>query len=153
MRRWFFKPLLSVAAASLVSCAGALQPYAPAMVDCRVGLDCDRKWSRAARWVAMNAFYPIETRTDSLIKTSGPWGKSAGVAASVMKTPAPGGSARIVAYFECASIAGCAPTPEHLSRTFVAYVSGASSLVVDIPRPDLHARAPAPLGDPLLIFQ
>jgi hypothetical protein len=153
MMRRFFRPLLLGTAAMLASCAGAPQPYAPPLVVCRQGPDCDQKWRRAARWVAMNAFYPIETCADSLIKTSGPWGKSAGVAATVTKTPEPDGSALIAAYFECASITGCVPNPERLSQRFAAYVSGASSLVVDIPRPDLHARAPARLGDPLLIFQ
>jgi hypothetical protein len=147
---WRF--LLLSMTALLASCGG-MQRYAPAVVDCTDTPDCGCKWRRAAKFVAMNAFYPIETQTDSLIRTVGPFGKSAGIAATVIKTPVPGGGAQIVAYFDCASITGCAPTPDHLSRTFGAYVSGASSLIVDIPRPDLHPRAPAPLGDPLLIFQ
>ncbi len=101
----------------------------------------------------MNAAYPIETRTDSLIETSRPSGLTPGDAVSVLKTSAEDGVALIIASFECSSVTGCVPAPEQLSRTFVAYVGGSSSLVVDMPRPDRHCKAPAPFGDPLLLFQ
>ena len=52
-------------------------PHPPA-VGCNWGVDCDRKWSRATAWVAQNAFYKIETRTDWLIQTFGPEGEKSG---------------------------------------------------------------------------
>ena len=150
----FTKPVLLVTMVALSSCSCAPpQASLPAAVQCRPGADCDRKWSRATNWVSQNAFYPIQTRTDTLIQTSAPVGKSPGNSVTVYKIPQPDGRAEIIANFDCASLVGCVPGPDHLARTFVAYVSGESSLIVDIPRPDAHCRARAPLGDPLLLFQ
>ena len=150
----FAKPVSLIAMLALASCSCAPpQASPPAAVHCRSSADCDRKWSRATNWVSQNAFYPIQTRTDALIQTSAPVGKSPGNSVTVQKIPQPDGSAEIIANFDCASLVGCVPGPDHLARTFVAYVSGKSSLIVDIPRPDTHCRARAPLGDPLLLFQ
>jgi hypothetical protein len=141
---------LLAALAALCSCDGA-EP--PPTVQCRLGADCDRKWSRALAWVAQNARYPIETQTDALIQTLGSYGKTPATAVTVYKVPQAGGWAEIVVYMSCANLVACVPPIEELRRSFALYVSGASPLVVGMPSPPPPNRGLPLLGDPLLLFQ
>jgi hypothetical protein len=141
-------------ALALSSCAAVEPNEATAVpVSCGLGRDCDRKWSRAASWVAQNAFYKIETRTDALIQTFGPAGKSPGTAMRVEKVSAPDGSVELVLQIRCANFLGCVPELPYLIKSFADYVSGASSLVVAMPPPPKRPPGLPLLGNPLAIFQ
>jgi hypothetical protein len=150
----YLKPALAATAFALSSCAD-VAPHAAMTTPmlCRGGADCDRKWSRAAAWVAQNAFYKIETQDNSLIQTFAPQGKSPGTAIKVEKVAAGDGSAAIVAEIRCANFLGCTPDVDELTRSFAAYVSGASDLVVAMPSPTRPYRGLPLLGNPLAIFQ
>jgi hypothetical protein len=144
---------VAAAAAALSSC-GLLQsePERAATV-CRIGADCDLKWSRAAVWVSQNAYYKIETQTESLIHTAGPYGKSPGAAVTVYRISASEGWAELVVDIRCADFLGCAPPAAELARSFADYVSGASPLVVALPSPPRRARPLPILGDPLALLR
>lgn len=150
-----FKKLARVAAAAaaLSSCGLLESEPERAAIPCKIGPDCDFKWSRAAVWVSQNAYYKIETQTDSIIRTEGPYGKSAGAAVTVYRIAASGEWAELFADIRCANFLGCAPPAEELARSFVAYVSGASSLIVALPSPPRRARPLPLLGDPLALFR
>ncbi len=150
-----FAPLAHVAfALALSSCAGVEPNEAASLpISCKPGLDCDRKWSRAAAWVAQNASYKIEIQNDRLIQTCGPEGKSPGTAMKVEKLAAPDGSTKFMLEISCANILGCVPDLDYLTGSFVAYVSGRSSLVVAMPPPWKRPESPPLLGNPLAILQ
>jgi hypothetical protein len=153
-RRGFALLAQAAFAIALSSCA-MIEPKEAASppISCKPGVDCDRKWSRAAAWVAQNAFYKIETRSDWLIQTSGPVGKSPGTAMTVEKLAAPDGSTELVLEISCANILGCVPDLTWLTGSFVAYVGGTSSLVVAMPPPPKTPQSLPLLGNPLAILQ
>ncbi len=141
-------------AIALSACAGVEPNEATSFpIGCKPGHDCDTKWSRAAAWVAQNAFYKIETQTDMLIQTSGPEGKSPGTAMKVEKLATPGGAAELVLEIRCANILGCVPDLMPLTQSFAAYVGGSSRLVVAMPPPPKRPQSLPLLGNPLAIFQ
>lgn len=150
----FPKLALAAAALALSSCL-TVAPNAAVTgpLPCGEGPDCDRKWSRAAAWVAQNAFYKIETQNDSLIQTFAPQGKSPGTAVKVEKVAAADGSTAIVAQIRCANFLGCVPDVDELTGSFAAYVSGVSDLVVAMPSPPRPSPGLPLLGNPLAIFQ
>jgi hypothetical protein len=153
-RRGFALLAHAAFAIALSSCAGIEPNEATSPpVGCERGIDCDRKWSRATAWVAENAFYKIETRSDWLIQTFGPEGKSPGTAMKVEKLAAPDGSVELVLEIRCANFLGCVPDLAWLTRSFLAYVGGSSSLVVAMPPPPKHPQSLPLLGNPLAIFQ
>ncbi len=45
-------------------------PLKPGQIRCQAGVDCDRKWARAARWVTEYSGLEIQTQTGTLIKTA-----------------------------------------------------------------------------------
>jgi hypothetical protein len=153
-RRGFAQLAHAAFAFALSSCA-AIEPNAATSVPiiCKPGLDCDRKWSRAEAWVAQNAFYRIETRSDWLIQTRGPEGKSPGTAMTVEKLATPDGLMEFVLEIRCANILGCVPELPYLNQSFADYVSGASSLLVAMPPPPKRPPSLPLLGNPLAIFQ
>jgi hypothetical protein len=153
-RRGFALLAQAAFAIALSSCAG-VEPNEAASppISCSPGVDCDRKWSRAATWVAQNAFYKIETRSDWLIQTFGPEGKSPGTAMKVEKLAAPDGSVELVLQIRCANFLGCVPDLDWLTGSFLAYVGGTSRLIVAIPPPPKHTPTLPLLGNPLAIFQ
>ncbi len=141
-------------AIALSSCAGIEPNEATSPpVGCNWGVDCDRKWWRATAWVAQNAYYKIETRTDWLIQTFGPVGKSPGTAMKVEKLAAPDGSVALVLEISCANFLGCVPDLAWLTGSFVAYVGGTSDLIVAMPPPPKYTPGLPLLGNPLAIFQ
>jgi len=152
-RRGFALLAQAAFAIALSSCAG-VEPNEAASppISCSPGVDCERKWSRAATWVAQNAFYKIETRSDWLIQTFGPEGKSPGTAMKVEKLAAPDGSMELVLQIRCANFLGCVPDLDWLTGSFLAYVGGTSRLIVAMPPPKAPQSLPL-LGNPLAIFQ
>ena len=153
-RRGFALLAQAAFAFTLSSCAG-IEPNeatSPAVV-CWSNVDCDRKWSRAATWVAQNAFYKIETRTNWLIQTFEPVGKNPGTAMKVEKLAAPDGSVELVLEINCANFLGCVPDLAWLTQSFVAYVGGTSDLIVAMPPPPKLTPGLPLLGNPLAIFQ
>ncbi len=141
-------------AIALSSCAGIEPNEATSPpVGCWSGVDCDMKWARATVWVAQNAFYKIETRTNWLIQTFEPEGKSPGTAMRVEKLAAPDGSAELVLEIRCANFLGCVPDLNWLTESFVAYVGGTSKLIVAMPPPPKHTPSLPLLGNPLAILQ
>ena len=153
-RRGFALLAQAAFAMALSSCAGVEPNEATSPpVSCDSGVDCDRKWARATTWVAQNAFYKIETRTDWLIQTFEPEGKSPGTAMKVEKVAAPDGSTALVLDIRCANLLGCVPDLNWLTESFVAYVGGTSKLVVSMPPPPKHMATPPLIGNPLAIFQ
>ncbi len=153
-KRDFVRLAPAAFAIALSACAGVEPNEATSFpISCKPGLDCDRKWSRAAAWVAQNAFYKIDTQSDWLIQTFGPEGKSPGTAMKVEKLAAPDGSAELVLEIRCANIFGSVPDLTHLTGSFVAYVGGTSSLVVAMPPPPKSPQSLPLLGNPLAILQ
>jgi len=153
-RRGFALLAQAAFAIALSSCAGVEPNEATSPpISCSPGVDCDRKWSRATTWVPQNAFYKIETRSDWLIQTFGPEGKSPGTAMNVEKLAAPDGSMELVLQIRCANFLGCVPDLDWLTGSFLAYVGGTSRLIVAMPPPPKHPQSLPLLGNPLAIFQ
>ncbi len=153
-RRGFALLAHAAFAIALSSCAGVEPNEATSPpVSCKSNVDCGRKWSRAAAWVAQNAFYKIETRSDWLIQTFGPEGKSPGTAMKVEKLAAPDGSAELVLEIRCANFLGCVPDLNWLTGSFVDYVGGSSKLIVAMPPPPKTPQSLPLLGNPLAILQ
>jgi len=152
-KRDFLRRAVAAGALALSACAGVEPNAAESFpVRCGLGRDCDKKWRRAAAWVAQNAFYPIETHTDTLIQTFGPTGKSPGMAMRVERLVGPDGSGALALEIRCANILGCVPDVDYLTGSFAAYVSGASSDLVATPPPEKTPRNLPLLGNPLAIL-
>lgn len=114
--------------ALLAGCASA--PKDPAVVAeahrpliCKDKAQCDLYWSRAQAWVANNGGYRIQTVSDSVISTYGPFGGKVDLASQVTREAAADGSARIRIRLSCDNLFGCRPTPEEGAVSFKRYVT------------------------------
>src|SRR5271163_4921964 len=96
------------AALSLSGCASAPSQQGP--ITCTAGPDCDAKWSRAASWVAKNAFYKIQTQTDSVVATAG--SDDHRPAYTVTKVAQSSGQYQITIVCSCNSLINCDPAVE-----------------------------------------
>jgi hypothetical protein len=135
----FFKTILLIISFALVGCSEAmleqlkqvkaqnmkeleqerleeieLQKVLPAMIKattpyCTGESDCKAKWSAARIWVVKHAEYKIQTASDLLIQTVGPFDYQGDLAASVTKEPMGAGKYAIKAVIRCGSNEGCMP--------------------------------------------
>jgi len=94
----------------------ATQPVDPAIVaaskeplTCANKEECDSYWQRAQAYVSKNSNYPIQSVTDTVLKTDGPVYGSSDNAYHLIKVPNTDGSATIEVQIACDSPFGCRP--------------------------------------------
>jgi hypothetical protein len=107
-----------------------LQKALPAMIQastpyCTGKADCNAKWAAAKTWVVKHAEYKIETATDVLIQTLGPFPSYGDLAASVTKEPMGGEKYAIKAIIKCGSNDGCMPDARKALLNFNQTVTAA----------------------------
>lgn len=104
------------------------QPSAPPSAEamrpliCKDKVQCDLYWARAQGWVASNSTYRIQTVSDTIIVTYGPFGRKSDLAYQVVRVPNADGSARLTIRAACDNYAGCAPSPAEAAVLFKRYV-------------------------------
>ena len=93
MKRMALLPLIlsiaSCATTPALSAADQLELSQP--LTCSSKGECDRYWQRAQVFVSQNAGYKMQTVTDSIIQTFGPFGSRVELAWSVTRLPNSGG--------------------------------------------------------------
>lgn len=90
-------------------------------VTCVEGADCDAKWSRAVSWVAQNSHWKIQTQTNNLIQTMGPF-DSTDAAFTITKVASGNGTYTILFNAGCGNIFGCLPSIPGLKVMFNQFV-------------------------------
>lgn len=83
---------------------------------------CDFYWQRAQVWVSGNSGYKIQTVTDALIQTHGPFGSKVELAHKIVRAPNEDGSARILISSACDNMFGCQPSRESAAANFKRFV-------------------------------
>jgi hypothetical protein len=132
-RRLFLGPLPAISA--IAGCTGACSFFAPptsappetsappAPIYCRVGADCDAKWSRAAGWIATNSRWRIQSQSDTVVQTSASTDGSLSPSFTVTKIATTDPSVyQIVFEGSCDSIFRCEPTVAESRAKFAAFV-------------------------------
>jgi hypothetical protein len=132
--RALFGPLLAISAiAGCTSACSNLAPQAsapPAPINCRIGADCDAKWSRAVGWVVTNSRWKIQSQSDTIVQTSISADGSLSPSFTVTKVATTDPSVyRIVFEGSCDNIFRCEPTVTESSAKFAAFVDVPGSSV------------------------
>ena len=93
-------------------------------VTCDAGKDCTEKWARALQWVKKNSRYPIETKSNDLIKTEGSSSLSPFPAFTNTKVEDNNNIYTIRFEGYCDDSFGCSPPLLELKASFVNFVMG-----------------------------
>jgi hypothetical protein len=106
------------------------QKALPAMIQastpyCTSEPDCNAKWAAAKIWVVKHAEYKIQTISDVLIQTVGPFEFQGDLAASVRKESMGAGKYAIKAVIKCGSNEGCMPDAQKSLLDFNQTVNAA----------------------------
>lgn len=125
------KRLAALLALSLAACGlmpvppdnPADSPEAAAPLTCSSRAQCDLYWQRAQAWIAGNSDYKIQTATDTVIQTFGPFNSRVVLAFSVIRVPNADGSGRITIAAACGT-RECVPRRTDAIVAFKRYVSG-----------------------------
>ena len=119
----------------LTACGSMAHVEVPARpITCRVGPDCDVKWSRAVAWVANNSRWKIQTQTDLLVQTYNSADGSQSPSFTVSRAASGDGLYEISLNGACDNLFGCNPTiPE--ARTKFAEFVGATAAPVGAAQP------------------
>jgi hypothetical protein len=97
----------------------------PPAITCKLGPDCDAKWSRAVSWITTNSSYKIKTQTADIVQTMGPTDSSPNSAFTVTKVAQnTGGLYEITFAGGCDNWIGCIPTVSESRARFTAFVLG-----------------------------
>lgn len=91
---------------------------------CANKAQCDTYWQRAQVWVSTHSGYKVQTATDAIIQTYGPFGAKVELAHQVLRLPNENGSARIIIKSNCDNIFGCHPEPYRAAVDFKRFVRG-----------------------------
>ena len=130
------RPLILIAALLLTGCTTPQQRLEFAMqrleidrqaarpVTCTAGEDCEVKWGRALQWVLDNSAYKLQTQSDALLSTFGPFPNDPRPAYSISKVATGGGNYVIDFRGGCDNIFGCQPTLLEGKASFVGAVMG-----------------------------
>jgi hypothetical protein len=117
---------ICAAFAMLAGCA-ARQPH-PGAAEARYPLYCENKpecdllWQRAQIWVSQNSGYRIQTATDAVIQTFGPFGSKVELAFQVLRNPRADGGAAITIRGYCDNMFGCQPNEIDAILRFKSFV-------------------------------
>lgn len=99
----------------------ASQPRAGGVV-CASEADCAEKWQRAEAWLRDHSYWPIRTRSETVIETERPRSRQyARTHYRVTRSPADGGAV-IRMHASCQPSAHCAPSPEAARISFYRYL-------------------------------
>jgi hypothetical protein len=125
--RLFLGPLLAISAtAGCVSACSTIAPQASApsaSINCRAGVDCDAKWSRAVNWIATNSRWKIESQSDTIVQTTDSRDGSLSPSFTVTKVATGDPSVyQIVFDGGCDNIFRCEPTVAESRARFLAFV-------------------------------
>ena len=114
--------------AALAGCAATAPQQAalapPPAITCKLGPDCDAKWSRAVSWVTTNSSYKIKTQTADIVQTMGPTDSSPNSAFTVTKVAQNSGLYEITYAGGCDNWIGCIPTINESRSRFTTFVLG-----------------------------
>ncbi len=113
---------LALAACATRGVDDATKAEANRPLTCRDKAQCDLYWSRAQVWVTQNGVYRIQTMSDNVISTYGPFGNKGDLAYQVVKEVNNDGSARITIKLSCDNPLGCRPHPAEGAIQFKRYV-------------------------------
>lgn len=121
------KRLMITAALVLGACAQTpidprVEAESKVPLTCHDKATCDHYWQRAQAFVAMVSAYRIQTATDTLIITYGPFGSKVDLAYRIIRDVNANGSARIRMDARCDNFIRCHPTPAEAFVAFKAYV-------------------------------
>ena len=108
-------------ALGLGGCLTASQQAPVQPITCRVGADCDLRWSRAVKWVALNSYWQIQTQTTDLIQTMGP-SREVQPAFKVTKLETAPGTYEITFSGGCGDWFRCVPTVDESRASFRDFV-------------------------------
>jgi hypothetical protein len=92
---------------------------------CRDVAECSDWWQRAQVWIARNSAYRIQTATDAVISTFGPFGGKTDLAFQVTRLPRTDGGAEIHIRAVCDNMFGCHPSQIDAIVAFKQFVRGA----------------------------
>lgn len=92
---------------------------------CPDAAQCAAYWQRAQVWIIKNSSYRIQTVSEAVIVTFGPFGGTTDLAFNVTRSPGQDGSATIDIDARCDNIFGCFPNPWEAIASFKQFV-GAS---------------------------
>lgn len=81
------------------------------------------KWSRALQWILGHSEYKLQTSTDVLLATFGPFPNDPRPAFTIAKVAIGGGHYEIEFSAGCDNIFGCLPSVASLNASFVNSVS------------------------------
>jgi hypothetical protein len=102
----------------------SLKKQADQSVTCETGPDCEAKWGRAKEWIEVNTRWEIQTATDKIIKTYGPYDTSA-PALIAHRDPDPQDPTSYNLSLEvlCNNMLGCAPSNLELQAGFAQFIN------------------------------
>lgn len=83
---------------------------------------CDVYWQRAQAWVANNSAYRLQTITNTVIETAGPFAARSGLAFRVTRVPDEQEGARIYVVAACGNALGCSPGSSDAVVAFKRFV-------------------------------
>jgi hypothetical protein len=112
----------------LAGCATPINPStrydAERPLICIDNAECNTYWQRAQVWVSMHSGYKIQTVSDAVIQTYGPFGHKVELAYSVSRLPRGDGSAQILIKPSCDNMFGCNPNIYEAVVSFKGFVRG-----------------------------
>jgi hypothetical protein len=80
-------------------------------IECSDKAQCDMIWQRAQLWIGKNSSYRMQTVTDVVIQTYGPFDSKTELAYRAYREPLPGGKAKISFKVLCDNWIGCERPP------------------------------------------
>jgi hypothetical protein len=116
---------ITVIGSGMLVCACAssqVQQLPPQPIICMAGTDCEAKWSRAVAWITTNSNLKIQTKTETIIQTTGSVESAPTPAFTVTKVARGEGRYEITFNGGCGNASRCIATIAESRARFAEFV-------------------------------